>query len=103
MKKSDLKLVTVLILFVTSICGIVIFATHYYNTQTDAFKSKLLKLGYQVKPLETSTPVNCTNLSELQFLDKIKEVNATLIYYQYYTFFVFTADLKNGYTYYINK
>lgn len=103
MKDSNRNIAIVLILFVTVISGIVVFGTRYYNSQADSFKSKLLQLGFQVKPLNISTPINCTSLGESQFLDRVEDLNATIIYQQYYTFFVFTSDLKNGYAYSITK
>jgi hypothetical protein len=93
----------ILISFIALISGIVLIGTQYYGAQANSFKSKLLNLGYQVKSLDISTPINCTSLSESQFLDKIKDVNATVVYQDYYTFFVFTSDLKNGYTYSITN
>src|SRR5271157_307433 len=103
MKDSNRNVAVILILFVTVTGGVVIFGNHYYAAQADSFKSKLLQLGCQVKSLVISTPINCTSLGESQFLDMVKNLNATVIYQQYYTFFVFTSDLKNGYTYSITK
>ena len=102
MKDSKRTYFTVLILFVALVGGVVTFATLYYSAQADAFKSKLIKLGCQVRSLETGAPLfNSTVLNEPQFLDKIEELNATVIFYQYYTFYAFTSDLENGYACYI--
>src|SRR5208337_4966638 len=99
MKDSNRDIAIILILFVALISGIVIFGTRDNDQQADSFILTLSKAGYTLKTLDISNPINCTNLSQSQFLDKCRELNATTVYFQYYTFYVFTSDLTNGYTY----